>query len=84
MCSRVGFKQKNGLNPNCRKHRSKNGTRCGCDAMCRVYVNIHNGRWYVSKLNFDHNRGALDVNFSALLAAHGKMSATDILQIDNF
>ncbi|KAL2963237.1 hypothetical protein AAZX31_17G189700 [Glycine max] len=59
-------------------------SRCGYEAMFRVHVHFCTGRWYVTCWNFDHNHLLLDLKLSCLLSGHRKMSAYDIMQVENY
>ncbi|KAL2976479.1 hypothetical protein AAZX31_13G011300 [Glycine max] len=59
-------------------------SRCGCEAMFRVHVHFSTDRWYVTCWNFEHNHVLLDLKLSCLLAGHRKMSASDIIQVENY
>nr|KYP35062.1 Protein FAR1-RELATED SEQUENCE 7 [Cajanus cajan] len=52
--------------------------------MFHVHVDIDIGRWYVIVFNFHHNHSLLQEKYCVLLLAHRKMSATNIMQIENF
>ena len=52
--------------------------------MFRVHVHFCTGRWYVTCWNFDHDHLLLDLKLSCLLPGHRKMSASDIMQVENY
>ncbi|KAG5032591.1 hypothetical protein JHK85_016573 [Glycine max] len=64
--------------------RKKKKSRCGCEAIFRVRVHFLTDRWYVTCWNFGHNHVLLDLKLSCLLAGHRKMSASDIMQVENY
>lgn len=84
VCSREGFRQDRGLTVESRRREEKNETRCGCHARFRVHVDSRTNRWYITVFSFDHNHNMLEEKYCALLPAHRKMAATDIMQIENF
>ncbi|KAL3016462.1 hypothetical protein AAZX31_06G214500 [Glycine max] len=57
---------------------------CSCAAIFRVRVHFLTDRWYVTCWNFGHNHVLLDLKLSCLLAGHRKMSASDIMQVENY
>ncbi|KAL2974685.1 hypothetical protein AAZX31_14G118500 [Glycine max] len=68
----------------CAAPRKKKESKCGCEAMFCVHVYFCRERWYVTCWNFEYNHLLLDLKLSCLLPAHKKMSATDIIQIENY
>ena len=84
VCSRVGFRTKRGPRLEKRKRLSKNVSRCGCEAMCRVHVDVQTSRWYMSLWHFDHNHSFLETLQSLLLTLHRKIGQCDMMQICNF
>lgn len=84
MCSHEGFRQDRGLTVESRRREEKNETRCGCHARFRVHVDSQTNRWYITIFSFDNNHNMLEEKYCALLPAHRKMAATDIMQIENF
>ena len=65
-------------------YMTKKESRCGCEAMFRVHVHFSTDRWYVTCWNFEHNHVLLDLKLSCLLAGHRKMSASNIMQVENY
>ena len=82
VCSCAGYRRVSTSDR--RIQREKKESRCGCDAMFCVHVHFCMGWWYVTCWNFEHSHLLLDLKLSSLLPAHRKMSATDIMQIENY
>ncbi|PNX89196.1 FAR1 DNA-binding domain protein, partial [Trifolium pratense] len=82
LCSCEGFREDRGLTLENRKREPKNETRCGCNAKCRVHVDIVSMRWYVTLLEIDHTHDLLGGTLCGLLPAHRKMSQGDIDEIE--
>ncbi|RZC08726.1 Protein FAR1-RELATED SEQUENCE 5 [Glycine soja] len=68
----------------CAGYRRKKESMCGCEAMFDVHVHFCTRRWYVTCWNFDHNHLLLDLKLSCLLLGHRKMSASNIMQVENY
>ncbi|KAG4983034.1 hypothetical protein JHK87_027783 [Glycine soja] len=82
VCSCAGYRKVTTSNTRIRKEKKE--SRCGCEAMFRVHVHFSTDRWYVTCWNFEHNHVLLDLKLSCLLAGHRKMSASDIMQVENY
>jgi hypothetical protein len=83
LCSCQGFREDRGLAVENRKREPRNETRCGCEAKCRVHIDISSGRWYISLLKLDHNNhDLLGGTLCGLLPAYRKLSQGDIDEIE--
>lgn len=83
VCYRQGIsKEKSGPSTS-RKRVPRARVRCGCEAKCRVHIDVNSGRWYMKFFDDEHNHSMLDDQFKGMLPAHRKMTNYDIWRMSN-
>ncbi|KAJ1431093.1 Zinc finger, SWIM-type [Sesbania bispinosa] len=66
-----------------KKREAKPETRCECLAMFCVRKELLSGGWYVKIFNDDHNHGMLENKYCGMMAAHRKMTESDIMEMNS-
>jgi len=82
VCHREGYRKK-GITEVNKKRREKPYTRCGCQAMFRVYINSFTNRWSATVFNNQHNHKLISQEHCGLLSSHYIMTDSDIMQMNN-
>jgi len=83
VCHRQGYRGKRGVSEANRKRREKPNTRCGCQAMFRVHINIMTKRWSATVFDNRHNHVLVPQEHCGLLSSHCLMIDSDIMQMNN-
>ncbi|KAJ1376797.1 Zinc finger, PMZ-type [Sesbania bispinosa] len=66
-----------------KKREAKPETRCLCPAKMKVRLDVHSGRWNVTKFCDAHNHEMLNPKYTGMLPDHRKLSEADILEMNN-
>ncbi|KAJ1396222.1 Zinc finger, PMZ-type [Sesbania bispinosa] len=82
VCNRAGFRRDNGKSVEDMKREPRVNFRCGCSALFRVHIDFVTSRWYCTWFDDDHNHDLLDPIHCGMLPAHRKMSASEIMQMN--
>lgn len=84
LCYREGRREEKVSNTGVvRRREPKFLSRCGCEAQCRVHVDVNTGRWYIKYLYDVHNHTMVPEKYVGMLPAHRKMSDYDVLQMND-
>ena len=83
VCHIQGYREKRGVSEANRKRREKPNTRCGCQAMFRVHINIMTKGWSATVFDNRHNHVLVPQEHCGLLSSHCLMTDSDIMQMNN-